>query len=292
MIKITYRDLSPGLHAHAEPDGKNTVIHLLPGLTPQQRRAALQRIRRSGRMGHGPRVPVLGLAFALAVDRVRTTARNCAAVARLHPAGSALPVVLLSAMTVIYLSMATVHIHVLQAPGPSSQRQAVAGNIPAPVLPRPATARGSAPSAGSQDRGTRPGRPSGRLGVSQLASPGAPVTTAAPSDGWTLSAAGVQARGAGQTGSAADSAPGVQSSPTPASGSGSSGDPASNSDPGSSGDPAPSSDPGPSGDPTPDSDPGTGPVPADTPAPSPSPTVPSGSGVCVTLGSLGVCLSF
>lgn len=127
MIKITYRDLSPGLHAHAESDGRNTVILLLPGLTPEQRRAALRRIRRSGRMGHGPRVPALGLALALAVDWIRTTARNCAAVARLHPAGSALPVVLLSVATVIYLFMATVPIHVLQAPGLSGQPPAEIG---------------------------------------------------------------------------------------------------------------------------------------------------------------------
>ena len=55
MIKIVYRNLSPGLHASAEAEGRNTVISFLPGLTPEQRRAALRRIRHSGRMGHGPR---------------------------------------------------------------------------------------------------------------------------------------------------------------------------------------------------------------------------------------------
>ena len=108
MIKIVYRNLSPGLHASAEAEGRNTIISFLPGLTPEQRRAALRRIRHSGRMGHGPRVPAGKLMAALAVDRIRAAARTGAAVVRLHPAGSTLPVVFFSAAAVIFVSMATV----------------------------------------------------------------------------------------------------------------------------------------------------------------------------------------
>ena len=277
MIKITYRDLSPGFHAHAEPDGRNTVILLLPGLTPQQRRAALQRIRRSGRMGHGPPVPALGLALALAVDRIRMTARNCVAVVRLHPAGSALPVMLLSGATVIYLFMATVHIHVLRAPVLPGQWQAVAGNNHAPVPPHPAIAQGGRPitpgggPSGSQGRTTRTGRPSGHHATNQLASPGSSVTATAQPARWTLSETGAQAPAAAKRGSTAGPAPGAPTSPA------------------SPGGPRPSSGP------VPGNGPGTGagssPARAGTPAPSPSPTASPGSGICVTLGPLGVCLN-
>ena len=43
MIKIVYRDLSPGLHASADAEGRSTIISLLPGLTPEQRKAALMK---------------------------------------------------------------------------------------------------------------------------------------------------------------------------------------------------------------------------------------------------------
>ena len=125
MIKIIYRDLSPGLHASAQVSGRRTVIALLPGLTPDQRRAALRRIRHSGRMGHGPRVPAIGLALALGLDRIKATTRTGAAVVRLHPAGSTLPVVLLSAAAVVFVLMATVSIHVLPGPKSSDQSPAI-----------------------------------------------------------------------------------------------------------------------------------------------------------------------
>ena len=62
----------------------------------------MRRIQHSGRMGHGPRVPAAGLAIALAMDRIKAAARTCAAVVRVHPAGSALPVFFFSAAAVIF----------------------------------------------------------------------------------------------------------------------------------------------------------------------------------------------
>ena len=56
MIKICYRsanELPPGLHATAERHGRTITVYLLPGLTAEQRNAALRRLRLSGRMGHG-----------------------------------------------------------------------------------------------------------------------------------------------------------------------------------------------------------------------------------------------
>ena len=53
MIKIRYADLPAGLHIRAVARGKDTIIFLLPGLTPPQRQAALRRARSSARMGHG-----------------------------------------------------------------------------------------------------------------------------------------------------------------------------------------------------------------------------------------------
>ena len=144
MIKIAYRNLSPGLHASAEAEGRSTVISFLPGLTPEQRRAALRRIRHSGRMGHGPQVPGGRLAIALALDRVRAAARTCTAVVRLHPAGSTLPVAFFSAAAVIFVLMATVSIHVLPAPRSSGQKPVVGGATPVPGRSAPAAGQSGA----------------------------------------------------------------------------------------------------------------------------------------------------
>ena len=157
MIKIVYRDLSPGLHASAQVSGWHTVISLLPGLTLNQRRAALRRIRHSGRMGHGPRVPAIGLALAVGRDRIKATTRTGAAVVRLHPAGSTLPVVLLSAAAAVFVLMATVSIHVLPGPKSSDQNPVIGGVTPGPTSSAPRVSQSFAPSI------TVPGH-SGRAG--------------------------------------------------------------------------------------------------------------------------------
>jgi len=205
VIKIVYRDLSPGLHAFAEAKGRNTVISLLPGLTPEQRRAALRRIRHSGRMGHGPQVPSGKLTVALALDRMKAAARTCAAVVRLHPAGSTLPVVFFSVAAVIFVLMATVSIHVLPAaPRSSGQEPVVGGVTPVPVTSAPVS-QGLTSPGGSRGGASRMDTGPGRLAVRQLSSPG---ISAAGSGGLPPSA---QVSGAGPTGSSASQAAGTGS---------------------------------------------------------------------------------
>lgn len=88
VIRIRYLDLSAGLHGRAEAAGRTTVIHLRPGLTAAQRRAALRRLRQESRVGCGPRLPAAQLAMAIVADRARMAARQVIAVVRLHPAAA------------------------------------------------------------------------------------------------------------------------------------------------------------------------------------------------------------
>jgi len=204
VIKIFYRDLSPGLHASAEAEGRNTVISFLPGLTPDQRRAALRRIRHSGRMGHGPRVPAGKLAIALALDRVKAAVRTGAAVVRLHPAGSTLRVFFFSGAAVIFVLMATVSIHVLPAaPRSDGPGPAVGGVTPAPPTSAPVVSQGFTPPGGS--RAARTATVPGRLAARQLFSSG---TTAVGSSGLAPAS-----QGSGPASSSASPAAGPGSAP-------------------------------------------------------------------------------
>ncbi|MGH3288963.1 MAG: hypothetical protein ACRDPD_30520, partial [Streptosporangiaceae bacterium] len=129
MIKIRYRDpneLSPGLHAAAERHGRSTTVYLLPGLSAMQRRAALRRLRISARRGYDPRLPAPQLAVALAADRVRTTVGRAGAVFRSHPAGSTVPVMVVSAGAIAFLALSAVSIQVIHAP-PKAPGQLYAG---------------------------------------------------------------------------------------------------------------------------------------------------------------------
>jgi hypothetical protein len=85
MVKIRYAELPAGLHVVTEERDGCTFVFLQPGLTPQQRRAALAFARLSARLGHGASLPTVDLAFALAADRARTTGRNLVAALRRHP---------------------------------------------------------------------------------------------------------------------------------------------------------------------------------------------------------------
>ncbi len=85
MVKIRYAELPAGLHVATEDHGTCTVVYLLPGLTPAQRRAALTFARRAARMGHGPSLPPVDMALALGADTARTTARALLAALRRHP---------------------------------------------------------------------------------------------------------------------------------------------------------------------------------------------------------------
>jgi hypothetical protein len=111
MIKIRYRDpneFSPGLHAAAVRHGRGTTVYLLSGLTVPERRAALRRLRVSARMGHCPRLPAGLLVLALIADRIRTAAGRAGAVFRSHPAGSTVPVMVVSAGVAAFLLLSTV----------------------------------------------------------------------------------------------------------------------------------------------------------------------------------------
>jgi hypothetical protein len=150
VIKIRYRDadeLSPGLHAAAVPQGRNTIVFLLPGLTAAERRAALRRLRLSARMGYCPPLPPAQLALALAADRIRTTVGQFGTLVRSHPAGSTVPVMVISAGAIAFLALSAVSIQVLHLPHNLGQSSAQAGTngeaargIPSPSpLPAPTT---------------------------------------------------------------------------------------------------------------------------------------------------------
>lgn len=103
MIRVRYKDLSPGLHGKAERSARCTTVYLLPGLTGGQRRAALRRLRQEASRGCGPELRGPDLAVALAADRFRVGVRNTAAVVRQHPAGSLLPTALAAALMALFV---------------------------------------------------------------------------------------------------------------------------------------------------------------------------------------------
>jgi hypothetical protein len=300
MIRIRYRgsnELSPGLHAAAEQDGRRTTVYLLSGLTAAERRSALRRLRLTARMGHCPRLPAGQLAFALLMDRIRTGIGRAGAVLRLHPAGSTVPIMVLSGGAIAFLLFSTVSIHVLR---PQTANQSDAGT--SPVISASAIALGGGPQgqgAGPGGRGGSgnphgsfdPGRGNRGSDTRQLTQPsGAPVTTspalaagdAGAADGTGAGGAGAGGAGAGRTGSGSSAANSDSSSKSSGGGTTLSGSASQNPAPAQQTTPATS---------------GAAPAPAATvPAATPT-TASSGSssgssnGVCVNVGPLGVCLN-
>jgi hypothetical protein len=166
MIKIRYRganELSPGLHAAAERRGRTTTVYLLSGLTPAERRSALRRLRLSARMGYCPKLPAAQLALALLADRVRTGFGQAGAVFRVHPAGSTLPVMLLSGGAIAFLLLSTVSIHVLREPRGH-------GPQPDPGV-APVASAGAVPISGSVRQGGTANEASGAGGSSLVTTP-------------------------------------------------------------------------------------------------------------------------
>src|SRR6266705_4877228 len=167
MIRIRYRDsneLSPGLHAEAERRCRGTTVYLLSGLTAQQRRSALRRLRLSARMGRCPRLPAGQLALALLADRIRTGVGRAGAVFRLHPAGSTVPVMVLSGGAIAFLLFSTVSIRVLPTPRAATQSSGV-GTSPvasAGAIPISGASAGLAAGLGG------PGDPGQEAGSRQL----------------------------------------------------------------------------------------------------------------------------
>ena len=265
MIKIRYRDqheLSPGLHAAAERHGRATTVYLLSGLSATQRRAALRRLRISARRGYSPRLPAPQLALALLADRIRTAAGRAGAVFRSHPAGSTVPVMVVSAGAIAFLALSAVSIRVINRPsglGPPSFGATVAAGPAATgrAGPGPAGSRGPV-AAGGNDPGGRTGPAAGTPGrPGSGSSPGSPAPAASGSGGGT----------AGDPGGGATAPPGGTAlTPTPG------GDP---TDPTTAADPAPAAS--------------SAAAPSATPKPAATPSA-STSGRCVKLGPLGICL--
>ena len=147
VIRIRYKDLSPGLHGKAERGARGTTVYLLPGLTWGQRSAALRRLRQEASRGCGPALPGPDLAVALAADRFRVGVRNTAAVVRLHPAGSLLPTVLAGLlMTLFVLASVSARMDGSSSPslGPAPGGTLAVAGAPTPVgTPQLASAAGA-----------------------------------------------------------------------------------------------------------------------------------------------------
>jgi hypothetical protein len=267
MIKIRYRDpneLSPGLHAAAERHGRNTTVYLLSGLSAAQRRAVLRRLRISGRRGYDPRLPAPQLALALLADRIRTMFGRAGAVFREHPAGSTVPVMVISAGAIAFLALSAVSIRVIHHPRDGSPLSAA--GVP-----------GAGPS-GSVHAGSRPGESPGPAATG-LADPGQPGSAAsAPGQ----PGSGFSSGDPGSVGNGSGSDPSGSASSDPGTGTTLGG--GATSTPSPAGDPTSATTAAPAGGET------TTPAPSATTS-KPSSTSTSGSGgLCVTVGPLGLCL--
>ena len=209
MIKIRYRgsnELSPGLHATAERRGRRTTVYLLDGMTVAERRSALRRLRLTARMGHCPRLPAGQLAFALLTDRIRTGFGRTGRVLRLHPAGSTVPIMVLSGGAIAFLLFSTVSIHVLRPPRTGQSALGASPVVSASAIAIGTGSQNQAGPGGNRDPGDPGGSADpGRAGqgsagwqltqLTQLAqptqpSPAAPVTS-------PVVAAGVPSGGSG-----------------------------------------------------------------------------------------------
>jgi len=133
VIRIRYEDLPGGLHARAEPRGKDVIIYLLPGLTPSQRKAAVRRLRAGARMGPGPGLSAAGLARARLADWARVNGRNVFAALRLHPLVLIPSIVIV--LTAVIASILLVRV-TLRLDPPHA-----VGAVPAPATAPPAPAR-------------------------------------------------------------------------------------------------------------------------------------------------------
>ena len=297
MIKIRYRnasEFSPGLHAAAERHGRTVTIALVPGLTAEERDAAVRRLRQSGRIGRGPRLPAVPLAFALSADRIRTAIAQARAVFRTHPAGTTGPVMLISAGAIAFLVLSAVSIRILREPrgpaGPSASGPIPAASATAGRTPGRSRHRADDP-AGSQSRVLTaaltvpdplplPASP-GPTGIGPGAEPGTGTGSTGSGTGTGAGAGTGTGTGAGSgAGTSTGSGSGTGGAGTPV-GVGSAPDPAA---PGSGGSPVTvpvsSSAPAPSApgsvpDPVPSSAPSPAPGPVSAPAtPPPSASAP------------------
>jgi hypothetical protein len=170
--------------------GRNTTVFLLSGLTAAERRAALRRLRLSARMGYCPPLPASQLAFALVADRIKTTVGQIGTLVRSHPAGSTVPVMVLSAGAIAFLALSAVSIQVLHIPPDPGRSSALAiasgrphiaipGSVPPQAQP---TANSPAPAAPDtrQVSSTSPAAPSSPRALPPAPSSPAPSPDTSP----------------------------------------------------------------------------------------------------------------
>jgi hypothetical protein len=211
VVKIRYSDLPSGLHVSVERRGRSTIIYLLPGLTADQRHAALIRVRSSGRVGQGPRLPAISMALAVAEDRLRTTVRNGAAAMRGHPVLLLPPLILLVSAAIVFvlMSFVTLTVHPPAAgPDPSRVIQGHSvGHRHGPASDPSASQRvpGIPPASATPGQPAPSPTPSGR----RSSSPPDPEPTSSAPTGPTPSGAPTP------TISSSDPDPGPSSSPSP-----------------------------------------------------------------------------
>jgi hypothetical protein len=280
MIRVRYRDpneLSPGLHAAAERHGRTTTVYLLSGLTKPQRRSALRRLRLSARMGYCPGLPAGQLALALFADRIRTGIGQAGAVLRLHPAGSTLPVMVLSGGAIAFLLFSTVSIRVL----PTTPASPEAASSPGPIA---SAGAGAVPHTGSQGgvaglggSGDWPAIPPGLAGSSLVTGPGlagaGPNAVPGRGGNGTGQGGGTGRESSGGSGGGTTLSGGTDPAPAPPQGGGTgSGTGTGGSSSSSAPSPAPAA---PS---------------SSAPPPAPSATQAASGGLCVKVGPLGICL--
>ncbi|HEY6276243.1 MAG TPA: hypothetical protein VIX86_07910 [Streptosporangiaceae bacterium] len=200
MIRIRYADLPEGLFARAEAQGRHTIIYLRPGLTAAQRKEALRRARRSGRMGYGPRLPAMAVQLAVAADQVRVTLGYTTAAVRQHLLSSLLLAGVMTTAVICYVLFVSVSIRFIHPPTEAEYRH---------LAPHPAAAP-FRPFGSAGPSRPRPGRP----GSSGLA---APPSQDQPSPESRSSAPAPYGTGSGSPGPSSSRTPGPSPSPSPTS---------------------------------------------------------------------------
>lgn len=199
MIKIRYTDLPEGLHGEVRQEGAKTSIHLAPGLSRAQRRAALTKARQAGRVGRSVPLPAIPFALAIGADRIKITLRAAVAAARVHPVAFAVPAAILITAVISYTFVASVTIHLSRHPQALGRGAVNATTSAAPVCspwpprqpPSPHASTAAAPGgsagplSGPSGQQHQPPRPV-PLAVSSSPRPDA---SAAPSAGPTVPAA-------------------------------------------------------------------------------------------------------
>jgi hypothetical protein len=217
MVRIRYSDLPVGLHVSVVARGRGTVIYLLPGLTPAQRRAALARARSGARMGQGPALPPLSLAVAIATDRTRTTLRNGAAAMRAHPV-LLLPALILlvsSAIVFVLTSFVTLTVHDPTA-APTTQISLGTGAHSHRTTRGSAGQPGTGPGSGGSTDPAPGGSASGTPAPSATIRPGPGPTSPGPTPTVTPTVAPTAPTSASPSPDPTSAAPTPTPSPSPA----------------------------------------------------------------------------